>query len=91
MEVARKFILPFITEGKHAEADYKTRLQEIIQKNPEERVEYVLVSAEGPDHDKKFVVEVHLNSNVIGRGASRSKKGAEQAAAHEALTLMGEE
>ena len=65
--------------------------QEIIQKNPEERVEYVLVSAEGPDHDKKFVVEVHLNSNVIGRGASRSKKGAEQAAAHEALTLMGEE
>ena len=64
---------------------------EIIQKNPEERVEYVLVSAEGPDHDKKFVVEVHLNSNVIGRGASRSKKGAEQAAAHEALTLMGEE
>ena len=34
-----------------------------------------------PDHDKKFVVEVHLNSNVIGRGASRSKKGAEQAAA----------
>ena len=91
MEVARNFILPFITEGKHAEADYKTRLQEIIQKNPEERVEYVLVSAEGPDHDKKFVVEVHLNSNVIGRGASRSKKGAEQAAAHEALTLMGEE
>ena len=91
MDVARSFILPFITEGKHAEADYKTRLQEIIQKNPEERVEYVLVSAEGPDHDKKFVVEVHLNSNVIGRGASRSKKGAEQAAAHEALTLMGEE
>ena len=91
MEVAKNFILPFITEGKYAEADYKTRLQEIIQKNPEERVEYVLVSAEGPDHDKKFVVEVHLNSNVIGRGASRSKKGAEQAAAHEALTLMGEE
>ena len=83
LEAAQRFVLPFV--------DYKTRLQEIIQKNPEERVEYVLVSAEGPDHDKKFVVEVHLNSNVIGRGASRSKKGAEQAAAHEALTLMGEE
>ena len=91
MEVARNFILPFITEGKTAEDDYKTRLQEIIQKNPEERVEYVLVSAEGPDHDKKFVVEVHLNSNVIGRGVCRSKKGAEQAAAREALVLMGEE
>ena len=83
LEAAQRFVLPFV--------DYKTRLQEIIQKNPEERVEYVLVSAKGPDHDKKFVVEVHLNSNVIGRGASRSKKGAEQAAAHEALTLMGEE
>ena len=83
LEAARRFVLPFV--------DYKTRLQEIIQKNPEERVEYVLVSAEGPDHDKKFVVEVHLNSNVIGRGVCRSKKGAEQAAAREALALMGEE
>ena len=44
----------------------------------------------GPDHDKHFVVEVRLNSNVIGRGESRSKKGAEQLAAKEALELMGE-
>ena len=95
LEAAQRFVLPFVEEDLTHEAapfvDYKTRLQEIIQKNPEERVEYVLVSAEGPNHDKKFVVEVHLNSNVIGRGASRSKKGAEQAAAHEALTLMGED
>lgn len=95
LEAARRFVLPFVEEDLTHEAapfvDYKTRLQEIIQKNPEERVEYVLVSAEGPDHDKKFVVEVHLNSNVIGRGVCRSKKGAEQAAAREALALMGEE
>lgn len=95
MDEAAKFVLPFVEdELKQKEApfvDYKTKLQEIIQKNPEERVEYVLVAEEGPDHDKKFVVEVHLNSNVIGRGASRSKKSAEQAAAHEALILMGEE
>lgn len=94
LEKAAQFVLPFVEEDLgHEEApfvDYKTRLQEIIQKNPEERVEYVLVSAQGPDHDKKFVVEVHLNSNVIGRGVSRSKKGAEQAAAQEALFLMGE-
>ena len=44
MDVARSFILPFITEGKHAEADYKTRLQEIVQQNPEERLSYVAVS-----------------------------------------------
>ena len=42
MEVAKSFILPFITEGKHAEADYKTRLQEIVQQNPEERLSYVV-------------------------------------------------
>lgn len=94
LEKAAQFVLPFVEEDLgHEEApfvDYKTRLQEIIQKNPEERVEYVLVSAQGPDHDKKFVIEVHLNSNVIGRGVSRSKKGAEQAAAQEALSLMGE-
>ena len=80
LEKAAQFVLPFVEEDLgHEEApfvDYKTRLQEIIQKNPEERVEYVLVSAQGPDHDKKFVVEVHLNSNVIGCGVSRSKKGA---------------
>ena len=43
----------------------------------------------GPDHDKRFEVEVHLNSNVIGRGIGKSKKQAEQAAAKEALQLMG--
>ena len=94
MEEARRFVLPFVEEELRSQespfVDYKTRLQEIIQKNPEECVEYVLVSEEGPDHDKKFVVEVHLNSNVIGRGCDRSKKGAEQAAAREALSLMGE-
>ncbi|MCI9529084.1 MAG: ribonuclease III, partial [Angelakisella sp.] len=68
----------------------KTMLQEIIQKNPEEKVTYVLVGENGPDHDKHFAVEVRLNSNVIGRGESRSKKGAEQLAAKEALELMGE-
>ena len=69
--------------------DYKTALQEIIQKNPGEQLEYVLVGESGPDHNKHFVVEVHLNSNVIGKGGGRSKKEAEQQAAREALELMG--
>ena len=43
----------------------------------------------GPDHNKVFEVEVHLNSNVIGKGKGRSKKSAEQEAAKEALKLMG--
>ena len=74
MEVARKFILPFITEGKHAEADYKTRLQEIVQQNPEERLSYVVEQESGPDHDKHFVVAVRFNSDKVARGEGRSKK-----------------
>jgi ribonuclease-3 len=94
IEEARRFVLPFVIDlADHATGtdlhDYKTQLQEIVQQNPEERVRYVLVGEEGPDHDKRFTVEVHLNSNVIGRGVGRSKKTAEQQAAREALKLMG--
>lgn len=94
MENARKFVLSFVSDEikNHHSAfiDYKTTLQEIIQKNPEEELSYHLVSMTGPDHDKRFVVEVHLNSNVIASGEGRSKKQAEQEAAKEALRLMGE-
>ena len=89
METARNFILPFITEGKTAEEDYKTRLQEVIQQNPEEKLHYEVESENGPDHDKKFVVAVYLNSNRMAAGEGRSKKAAEQHAAREALRLMG--
>lgn len=94
LEEARRFILSFVepeikNPKPRAFKDYKTNLQEIIQKNPEEHLEYVLTGEEGPDHDKHFYVEVHLNSNVIGKGGGRSKKEAEQQAAREALELMG--
>lgn len=69
--------------------DYKTLLQEVIQKNPEEKIKYVLVGEEGPDHNKKFTVSIELNSLSIAKGTGRSKKAAEQAAAQEALKLMG--
>lgn len=84
------FVVPAIKNSKKKHVkDYKTTLQEIIQKNPGERLEYVLVAESGPDHNKHFVVEVHLNSNVIGKGGGKSKKEAEQQAAREALGLMG--
>ena len=92
IEAARAFILPFVTSAltkQSAEEDYKTKLQEIVQQNPSERLRYVVASQTGPDHDKHFVVEVHLNSNCIGSGEGHSKKQAEQAAAREALALMG--
>lgn len=93
MERAREYVLGFVKdalkESKPSFKDYKTMLQEIIQQNREESVRYHLVGEYGPDHNKRFVVEVHLNSNVIGHGEGRSKKEAEQQAAKEALELMG--
>lgn len=94
IESARKFVMGFVKEelhgGPEAFKDYKTALQEIVQQNPEELLQYVLVDESGPDHDKRFTVEVRLNSNVIGTGVGHSKKAAEQAAAGQALELMGE-
>lgn len=93
MKAAEKFVLGFITKAQSramsVNEDYKTKLQEVIQKNPGETLEYCVTGESGPDHDKRFEVEVHLNSNVIGRGEGRSKKQAEQAAAHEVLKMMG--
>ena len=94
MEPAETFVLRFIVpeaenQRRRHFKDYKTALQEIIQQNPGEQLEYVLVGASGPDHCKIFTVEVHLNSNVIGRGHGHSKKEAAQQAAREAMKLMG--
>ena len=71
--------------------DYKTRLQESVQQNPEDQLEYRLAGEEGPDHAKIFTVQVILDNNVFSTGRGRSKKAAEQDAAKEALRLMGEE
>ena len=90
LEPVRGFVLRFVekeanNQRKRHFKDYKTT----VQQNPEEKLEYVLTGESGPDHSKQFVVEVHLNSNVIGTGRGRSKKEAEQQAAREALKLMG--
>ena len=88
LEEASKLVLRFVPRHDNAK-DYKITLQEIIQRNREERIEYVVTDSSGPDHAKTFTVEVHLNSNVIGKGTGKSKKLAEQFAAKEALELMG--
>ena len=96
MEVARRHVMRFVEKEVEnhtvgdAFHDYKTQLQEIIQRNREEELIYSLTGESGPDHDKRFTVEVRLNSNVIGKGTAHSKKQAEQDAAKQALELMGE-
>lgn len=70
--------------------DYKTRLQELTQAEFRATPNYRLVSATGPDHDKIFVVEISVNSRILGSGSGRTKKDAEQSAAQSAfLELSG--
>ena len=94
MEAAKAFVYRFVLcnvpETKLHNADYKTMLQEQVQKKKNQTLAYELIDQSGPDHDKQFVVEVLINSNVIGKGLGRTKKQAEQAAAKQALQLMGE-
>ena len=96
IEPARAFVLRFIPHKVEvaiaggAFKDYKTMLQEIVQKNKQETLQYRLAGQSGPDHDKRFTMELLLNSNVFALGTGRSKKEAEQMAAKKALELMGE-
>ena len=97
LEQARKFILRFAVPHidrlmtEQVTEDYKTALQQIVQQEQGEKLEYVLVGEEGPAHQRTFTMEARLNSNVIGKGRGSSKREAEQQAAKEALTLFGKE
>ncbi len=89
-EFILRFVVPAIKNPKIQNMqDYKTDLQEIVQKSPGETINYVLIGEKGPDHDKRFTMEARINSNSVGRGTGRSKKEAEQQAAKSALALMG--
>lgn len=71
--------------------DYKTELQEKLQKITRAKIEYIVTKEEGPDHNKLFYMDVCINKEAIGSGIGRNKKEAEQMAAKEALILMGED
>ncbi|WP_022853171.1 ribonuclease III [Thermodesulfatator atlanticus] len=71
-------------------SDYKTVLQEITQARFKKTPKYVLIEASGPEHAKKFLVEVRLNGEVLAKGKGRSKKAAEQEAAKQALKILEE-
>ena len=66
-------------------SDCKSRLQELIQAERQERPAYRLVEAVGPDHDKTFWVEVVVGGETLGRGSGKSKQAAEKDAAKQAL------
>ena len=71
--------------------DYKTALQELVQRQADQVLAYRMVGEAGPDHAKTFQAEVLLNGKILGGGSGHSKKEAEQAAARSALEVLGEE
>ena len=79
------FVLVDIPVVKFHNTDYKTALQEKVQQKKNQQLSYQLIGEEGPDHDKRFLVEVLLNGRPIGTGTGTSKKRAEQDAARVAL------
>ena len=95
MAIIDGFLLPLVEKdlseliSKGIDGDYKTPLQQLVQQTEGDVLEYVLISAEGPDHRKTFEVEVRVNSNPCGRGVGTSKRKAEQAAAKAALKVFG--
>ena len=69
--------------------DYKTMLQQFIEKDGSATLEYETVSEIGPEHKKEFIVVAKVNNNVVGKGNAFSKKNAEMLAARAALNLFG--
>jgi ribonuclease-3 len=74
-----------VTLADHQLVNYKSLLQERIQAQLKTPPRYKVTATSGPDHAKKFVVEVVVRGRVLGRGEGNSKKLAEQRAAREAL------
>ena len=90
---AKEFILKYIlTDIEHKQLFYdsKTILQEIVQAKYTEELNYQLMGEEGPDHDKRFIVEARIGTQVIGQGIGHTKKAAEQEAAYQALLRIKE-
>ena len=94
LEPAKKFIIknlakPIESATKHiGQKDYKTVLQEILQKNGNVDIEYIIIDEKGPDHEKIFTAEVKVDDKVLATGEGKSKKLAEMQAAQKALEII---
>lgn len=91
IEPVRTIIRAYILdkeEEKSVDRDYKTALQELVQRHPGQAVSYRLIDETGPDHARVFVMEVSVGEKPVGIGRGRSKKEAEQMSAKAALEKM---
>ena len=87
-KIIQTYILSREVAGLAKPRDYKTSLQELVQRESGQILSYHLTGEEGPDHNKRFFVEVALNGTVVGSGSGRSKKEAEQMAAKAAMETL---
>ena len=71
------------------DGDYKTMLQQLVEKDGMAELKYEVVSESGPEHNKKFTVVAMINNNEVGKGEAKNKKDAEMQAARGALKLFG--
>ncbi|MBP3038307.1 ribonuclease III [Bacillaceae bacterium Marseille-Q3522] len=84
-----KYVFPKINEGVFSHVmDYKSQLQEFIQRDSSGYIEYKLIHEKGPAHNREFVTSVLLNQLEVGVGKGKSKKESEQNAAHMALEKL---
>ena len=84
----QRFILVQVPVTKLHNVDYKTQFQELVQQKRNQVISYALIGEYGPDHDKRFFMEVDLNGTPVGAGSGRSKKEAEQMAAKAAIEKL---
>ncbi|GAF66106.1 ribonuclease III [Alkalihalobacillus trypoxylicola] len=90
-EFLTKTIYPKVDEGAFSHMmDFKSQLQELIQRDNLGQIQYVIVQERGPAHNREFVSEVQLNDASLGVGTGRSKKEAEQHAAQQALVKLSQ-
>lgn len=80
----KQIVIPYVEKNSDFFKDYKTRLQELVQTD-KKSLEYILVESNGEAHNMQFKVNVMVDGIVLGTGIGKSKKEAEQAAAHSAL------
>ncbi len=86
--IIQRFILNNMAQAYEASRDYKTALQELVQRKSGQVLTYHLVGEAGPDHAKQFTMEVRLNGQAVGQGTGHSKKEAEQMAAKAAIAKL---
>ena len=87
-KIIQRYILSREVAGLTKPRDYKTALQELVQRESGQVLRYQLTGEQGPDHNKLFFMEVALNGNAIGAGSGRSKKEAAQMAAKAAIEAL---